>query len=525
MRKTREVLRLASLGLNVSQIHRAVGVARSTVRDYLERAERAGVSWPLPEGMDDRELERCLLDPDDRINAADSAWAVPDWADVKRELARKGVTLQLLHEEYCAVHEARAYSYSHYCNMYRGWLGHLEPVMRQHHRAGAKLFVDWAGMTVAVIDPATGELFEAQIFVATMGHSNYTYARAMRSQQQRDWLTAHALCLEQLGCVPELLVPDNTRTAVNKTCIYDPDLNPAYAELALHYGTAVMPTRPVKPRDKAKVESGVLIVERQVLARLRDRTFFGLAELNAAMAPLIARVNERQMKHLGRSRSELFETIDRPAMRALPQARYEYAEFTKARVAPDYHLAVDGHYYSVPYRLIGRQLDVRLTARTIEVFDARKRVASHARSFARGKHTTITNHMPNSHRRHAEWTPERITRWAAQTGPATAALVAQIMTSMPHPEQGFRQALGIIRLSKRYGPERVECAAERALLVGAVRYRSIKTMLQSGLDRQPLPQQPPQRAILEHANIRGAQFFTSLGQLPQTNPEGDTPAC
>lgn len=520
MRKTREVLRLKAMGLSDNQVSRASGVARTTVRRYLARAEAAGVSWPLPDELDDAELDRLLFGEPDPTR--DQASVVPDWAQVQRELRGKHVTLQLVHAEYVEqVGEARAYSYSRFCELYRGWEGRVEPVMRQRHTAGEKLFVDWAGMTVPVVDPATGEVFDAQIWVGTLGASSYTYARAMRSQQQRDWLAAHVACFEHLGAVPEIVVPDNTKTAVTSPCRYDPDVNVAYAELAEHYQLAVVPTRVAKPRDKGKVESGVLVVERSVLAPLRKRTFFGLGELNAAIEPLVERVNERTMQHVGKSRRQLFDQVDRPAMRTLPGGRYEYAEWTKARVAPDYHVAVDGHYYSVPFRLIGRQLDVRMTARTIEIFDQRRRVASHPRSFTHG-HTTIPAHMPDSHRRHAEWTPERIRRWArAEAGPQAAELVDRIMREMPHPEQGFRSALGVMRLGKRYGPERLEAACQRALMSGAVRYRSVKAILERGLDRQPLPDALPEVPPARHHNIRGPGYFACPGQLPLTTTEGD----
>jgi transposase len=508
MRKIREVLRLDSLGLSQVQIHGSTGLARSTVGEYLARAKRAGVSWPVPDGVDDAELERRLFG---ERKPSTLGRVMPDFARVKRELAGKGVTLGLLHAEYEAeVGSDVAYSYTRFCELFRAHeKSTAAPSMRQRHVAGEKVYVDWAGVTVPIIDRATGEVIDAQIFVGAMGASSFTHARAYRSQGQRDWLAAHAHLFDVLGGVPRVVVPDNTKTAIVKAHLYDPDVNIAYADLARHFDVAVVPARVRRPQDKSKVEVAVQVVERDVLAPLRKQTFFGLDELNQAMRPLIDAVNDRVMKAYDASRRTLFETIDRPAMRPLPSERYSYAEWTRARVAPDYHVTIDKHHYSVPFRLIGRQLEVRQTARSIEIFDGGERVAAHARSFLRGGHTTRSADMPDAHRRHAEWTPQRIERWAAsEAGASTARVVAQIMADKPHPEQGFRAALGVIRLGKRYGSDRLERACERALGVGAVRFRSIENILKSGLDREPLDTSGSRViAMPRHPNIRGGSYF------------------
>jgi len=521
MRKIREVLRLHGLGLSQVQIHRSTGLARSTVGEYLARAERAEVPAPAPDELGDAELERLLFGDPVRVS---TGRVEPDFARVKRELAAKGMTLQLLHREYVdEVGEEAAYSYSRFCERFREFeRSTAEPSMRQRHVAGEKVYVDWAGMVVPIIDRATGEVIDAQIFVGAMGASSFTHARAYRSQGQRDWLSAHAHMFEALGAVPQVVVPDNTKTAISKAHLYDPDVNIAYADLARHFGVAVVPARVRRPKDKSKVEVAVQVVERDVLAPLRKQTFFGIDELNEAMLPLIDAINDRVMRAYDASRRTLFESIDRPAMRELPAERYEYAEWTRARVAPDYHVTVDKHHYSVPFRLIGRQLDVRQTARTIELFDRGERVAAHARSFARGSHTTLAAHMPSAHRRHAEWTPERIERWAAgEAGDHAARVVRQIMADMPHPEQGFRAALGVIRLGKRYGSERLERACQRALAVGAVRFRSIENILKSGLDQQPLEADSARViAMPRHPNIRGGSYFA-----PRSAPTTKGPTC
>lgn len=508
MRKVREVLRLNGLGLNKQQIHRSTGLARSTIREYLDRAKLAGVASPAPEELDDEQLERLLFgDPSPPATGR----VMPDFACVKRELSGKGVTLQLLHAEYeDDVGEPAAYSYSRFCELFREHEKVTRsPTMRQRHVAGQKAFVDWAGMTVEIIDRVTGEVIDAQIFVGAMGASSFTHARAYRSQRQRDWLMAHVHLFETLGVVPEIVVPDNTKTAVTHPHRYDPDVNLAYADLARHYDVAVIPARVVRPQDKAKVENAVLQIERHVLAPLRKMTFFGVDELNAAMQPLIDALNERRMRDYDASRLELFHQIDKPVMRPLPAERYQYAEWSRAKVGIDYHVKVDEHFYSVPFGLVGTHIEIRQSATAVEFFDKGVRVSAHARSFAApGGFTTRSSDMPDSHRRHAEWTPQRIERWAAsEAGPHAARAVARIMADKPHPEQGFRSALGVIRLGKRYGADRLERACERALANGAVRYRSIENILKSGLDRQPLVDEACVITMPRHPNIRGGSYF------------------
>jgi transposase len=505
MRKIREVLRLAfDAGLGIRAIARSLKVSPSTVGDYLRRAELAGVAWPLPDGLDEAALERRLFPPPP---ASRQPRPLPDWAWVHRERRRKGVTLALLWQEYKAVHPD-GLQYSQFCERYRAWSGRIDLIMRQTHRAGDKLFVDYAGHTVPVVDRATGAIREAQVFVAVLGASNYTYAEATWTQGLADWLGAHTRALTFLGGVPTLLIPDNLKTGVTAPCYYEPDLNPAYAELAEHYGAAVLPARVRKPRDKAKVEAGVLLVERWILARLRNRTLFSLAELNAAIAELLTDLNTRPFKKLPGSRHSAFEALDRPAMKPLPTAPYVFAEWKKVRVHVDYHVEVDGHYYSVPYSLVKQQLEARFTAHTVECFHRGQRVASHRRSSHKGGFTTVTAHMPRAHREYAEWTPQRLVRWAEKTGLATAEVVTTILATRAHPQHGFRSCLGIMRLGKTYGDTRLEAACRRALAVGATSYKSIQSILKTGLDQQPLPQPPAaETQPIDHPNIRGGAYY------------------
>ena len=471
MRQVHEVLRLKwDQGLSDRKIAHSLGLSRPAVAEYVRRAPAVGLSWPVPATYDEGTLERLLFPG---VSArAPAPHLVPDWSTVHRELKRKGVTLFLLWQEYKAT-TPEGLQYSWFCQTYRAWAHKLDLVMRQTHRAGEKLFVDYTGQGIPVVNRHSGEVHEAAIFVAVLGASNYTYAEATWTQSLPDWISSHVRTFAALGGVPEIVVPDNLKAAVTRAHRYEPELNRTYADLAQHYGFAVIPARAAKPRDKAKVEVGVQVVERWILARLRHHTFFALAEVNAALAPLLATLNARPFKKLPGSRQELLDTLDRPALRPLPVQPYEYAEWKLARVNIDYHVEVEGHYYSVPYTLVRQQLDVRLSAQVVELFHRGQRIASHRRSSLKGRHSTIAAHMPTAHQRYAEWTPQRLIHWAAHSGPATAKVVETILASRPHPQQGFRSCLGIMRLGKSYGDERLEAACQRALALGACSYNSI----------------------------------------------------
>lgn len=505
MRKIEEALRLKwGAGLSPRQIAKAVGVGRTTVSEYIARAEAAGISWPLPEGMDAAQLEQRLFKSPG--HAAKVAPAQADFAALHWELRRKGVTLFLLWQEYRERHP-EGYSYSRFCERYGAWKGQLDVVMRQSHRAGEKLFVDYAGQTVEVVDPTSGEIREAQIFVAVLGASNYTYAEATWSQGLPDWIGSHVRALAFFAGVPEIIVPDNLRSAVSKARRYEPDLNPSYQDFAAHYGVAVIPARVRKPRDKAKAERGVLLVARWILARLRHQQFFSLAALNAAIAAGLEVLNARPVKKLEGSRRSHFEAIDRPALRALPARAYEFAEWRKARVAPNIHIEVDGHYYSVPHTLVKRQLDVRLSGATVEVFHHGQRVAAHPRSQRRGGYTTVKEHLPEAHRRYLDWTPERLLRWGQKIGPATGAVIERLLAARTHPQQAFNACFGVLRLSNGFGEPRLEAACTRALTLGTVSYKRIAAILEKGLDRRPLPEPAQNSLPLEHANLRGSAYY------------------
>ena len=505
MRKIKDVLRLCwGQGLSKRKAARSCGVSRPAVDEYLRRAEAAGLCWPLPAGLDDGALERLLFPPPPVLPAGERG--VPDWSHIHQELKRKGVTLFLLWQEYRQRHP-HGYQYTWFCQHYRTWCGKLDLVMRQTHQAGEKLFVDYAGMRVAIIDPSTGEVREAEVFVAALGASNYTYAEATWSQGLEDWVGAHVRCFTYLGGVPELVVPDNLRAGVSKAHRYEPDINPTYQDLATHYGVAIVPARVRRPRDKAKAEVAVQVVERWILAALRRRQCFSLAELNRAIRALLESLNNRPFKKLPGTRRALFEQLDKPALRSLPVEPYEYAEWKQVRVHIDYHVEVHDHYYSVPHALIKKQLDVRITANTIECFHRGQRIASHRRSCHKAHHTTVPAHMPEAHRQAGEWSPQRLERWAATVGPATAQLITTVLAARKHPQQAYRSCLGILRLDKHYGDDRLEAACQRALTLGSHSYKSIESILRHGLDRQPLAEQTEAALPDDHDNIRGPSYY------------------
>ena len=507
MRKLRDVLRLKFDGGQTNRrIARSCHISRPTVADYLLRFEEARLVWPAAAALDDATLEHKLFPPAPAVSTTERT--VPNWHHVHHELRGKGVTLTLLWHEYKAAHP-EGFQYSRFCDLFRQWKDCLDPVLRQEHKAGEKTFVDYAGQTVPVVDPETGEVREAQIFVGVLGASNFTFAEATWTQSLPDWTASHVRMFEYFGGVSELLTPDNLASGVSKACRYDPEVNPTYQELATHYGTAVLPTRQASPRDKAKVETGVLVAERWLLAPLRNHTFFSLAELNREIACLLDSLNDRPFQKLHGTRRSLFESLERPALKPLPTTRYEYAEWRKARVNIDYHIAVENHFYSVPYRLIRKQVEVRLTASTVEAFHDGHRVAAHARSWRKGGFTTDPAHRPKAHQEHLEWTPSRMIRWAEKTGPHTAATVTRIIEERPHPEQGYRPCLGILRLGERYTPERLEAACHRALAIQGVSYRSIKSILEHGLDRVALEEQAALELPQNHDNLRGPDYYTS----------------
>ena len=507
MRKIKEVLRLRyACGLSLEQIARAQNLSKGVVAKYLKRAAAAGIDGATAQTLDEADLAQRLKPSND--TPRQSSFTAPDFASIHQALKHKSVTLQLLWEDYRDQCPGRPYRYTSFCVQYRIFAKALKRSMRQVHRAGEKLFVDYAGQTLAVIDPASGEIRRAQVFVAVLGASNYTYAEATWTQTAADWLGAHCRALAYFGGCPEVVVPDNARALIADPDRYEPSLGRAYQEWAEHYGCAVIPARPYRPKDKAKVEVGVQVVERWILARLRTRQCFSLAEVNDAIWMLLTELNQRPFKKLPGNRASAFATIDQPLLKPLPATAFELAHWKKARVSIDYHVDIEPHYYSVPHQLVGEMVEVRITARMIECLHHGKRVASHVRSALPGRHTTQAEHMPKSHRAHLEWTPGRLLNWALSIGPATRDVAQYQLESKPHPEMGYRACLGLMRLARQYTAVRLELACIRARALRAMTYRSVAAILKAGLEQQPLP--APRQidlALPVHANVRGSKYY------------------
>lgn len=508
MRKIREVLRLYyEQECKNREIARSVGISASTVSAYVTRAKMAGIKWPIPEEWDEDILYASLFPP--APSSRKIQRPLPDAALIHQELKHKGVTLFLLWHDYRSQYPD-GYGYSRYCELYREFAGKLNPSMRITHYAGDKLFIDYSGLTVPWIDKETGVVHDAEIFVAVLGASNYTYVEATEDQGLRHWVASHIHAFEFFQGVPTCLVPDNLKSGITKAHRYDPITNETYQDLANHYSVAIIPARARAPKDKSKVEVGVQGIQRWLLAPLRHCTFFSVVEINAALEPLLKAYNERPFQQLPGSRVSQYMTIDKPALKPLPSARYCFAEWKHARAGIDYHVAIEKHYYSIPYRYLKEVIDVRVSDRTIECFFKGKRIASHQRSFRLG-HTTLIEHMPKAHQEFVEWTPERLHSWAIRIGVNTAKLIDEVINLQKIPQQAYRSCLGILRMGKRYGNDRLENAAIRALQLGAFRYKSIESILQNGLDKQPLPLPASESraavTTIHHDNVRGPGYY------------------
>jgi transposase len=478
----------------------------------LAAAQSAGVNWPAPEDWGDQQIEEALF-PQRPAPAFWRKHPEPDWVQIHQELqTHKDLTLQLVWQE-GRENDPDGYAYSRFCDLYRRWLKKLDLVLRQEHRAGEKMFVDYAGATIPIHDPKGGEIHPAAVFVAVLGASSYTFAEATSGQDLRSWTGSHMRAFEFFGGVTEVVVPDNLKSAVTHPSYYEPDLNPTYRDLGEHYGVAIIPARPYRARDKAKAEVGVQVVQRWIVAALRKRKFFSLEEVNQAIAELLARLNERPFRKRPGSRAMLFAQLDRPALKPLPATRFQFGEWETARVNIDYHIEVKRHFYSVPYALVHQEVDVHLTAETVEVLHRGVRVASHIRSDAPAKATSLPEHMPKAHQRYLGRTPSTLIEDGQQVGPATGQLVEAILAAKRHPEQGYRSCLGILRLAKTYPPERMEAAARRCLRARAYNFQSMDSILKNQLDRLPLPGDPPARSAVDHDNIRGAGYFDSPPEI------------
>ena len=509
MRQLRRILRLEYEGNSTRDIVRVTGIARTTVQRALERSKAADLVWPLADDVSDDVLEERLYAGSGKsvgFGAGVRKRPEPDWAELVRELRRPAVTMVILWEEYRKIWPD-GYAYSRFCELLREFQQRLSPVMRQHHVAGDKLFVDYSGKRQEICDPLTGEVRMAEIFVAVLGASNYTFAEVTWSQTLPDWIGSHIRLFRHIGGVTRLLVPDNLKSGVNKASFYDPEINRSYGRMTEHYGVGVLPARPKKPKDKASVEAGVRFAQTYILGRLRNQTFFSLDEANAAIAIVMTDMNTRPMRKLGVSRADLLESLDRPALKQLPDAEYEFAEWKLVRVGIDYHVEVAEFYYSVPYALLRQQVDARITSGTVELFHKGKRVAAHPRRYGGARrHGTLPEHRPPNHRDYAGWSPERFQRRGAAIGPETEGLIIAIMARRPHPEHGFRTCAGILQLYKPLEKGRAESVSAYALAVGALNSNSVASILSSNLDLAA-PAQEEGDGIDTHANVRGPLYF------------------
>jgi transposase len=505
MRQLRQMLRLHHDGLGAREIGRRLGVARSTIQDNLRRVAAAGLKWPLAPDLSDEVLEQRLFS-NAGSKRAGRRRTEPDWAALARELKRPGVNLVVLWEEYRAGHPDGYYRYSRFCDLFREFEQRLSPVMRQTHVAGDKVFVDYSGKKLfSIVDPATGEVRDAEIFVAVLGASSYTYAEVTWTQALPDWIGSHVRMFEFFQGCPRLVVPDNLKSGINKPSFYDPEINRSYAMMAAHYGVGVLPARPRRPKDKAKAEAGVKFAQTYILGRLRRQTFFSLEEANAAIKLVLERMNNHIIRRLGVSRNDLFASIERPTLSALPDTRYEYAEWCLARVSLDYHIEVDRFLYSVPHTLLREQVEVRMTSRIVEIFHQSKRVAVHQRRYSGPRAGTQLDHMPSTHRFVAEWTPQRFERWARSIGANTEGLIIAVLASRRHPEQAFRTCLGILKLFRGLETARVEAVAARAVAIGALTYDSVASILKNNLDR--VSPAAESASVIDHSNVRGRGYF------------------
>jgi transposase len=504
MSKLKQLIGLQSSNLSVRALARALGLSVGAVSKYLRAVRACGIEAAEAETLSEVELEQRVFGPP--LAGRRAAFVAPDCAWIHGELKRhRHVTLQLLWEEYAGLHGAAAYRRSAFCIIYRRWEKRLKRSMRQRHFAGEKLFVDYAGRTVPIYGSGGEEAFRAHLFVSAMGASGCAYAEATRSQSLPDWLASHVRALQFYGAAPTIIVPDNPKVGVTKADRYEPDLQRSYEELAGHYRCVVIPARPYRPKDKSRVELTVLLVCRWILARLRHQRFFSLDELNAAIRPLLLDLNNRPFQRLPGSRRSVFEALDRPAMRPLPTTPYVYAEWKQLMVAFDYHVDIDRHYYSVPHALVGHSAWARFSASTVEVFFRSERVASHVRSYQRGGHTTLPEHMPKRHRAHAEWSPKRLIQWGSSIGMHTGAVVEHLLRSKPHPEQGYRACLGLLNLSRQFGESRLEAASALAVRLGSPTRKSVKSILESGRDLRRM--ETLELELPAHGNVRGPGYY------------------
>lgn len=510
MRKTRQIIKRRMLQkMSVREVADSLDVGIGSVYNVIKRFKATSLDWPSVCELSDDQLEQRLYET---VTPPKSNRDMPSMEYVHQELHRAGVTLQLLHIEYLEQNPG-GYKYTQYCEYYRRWLKKKKLSMNQIHPAGKRMFVDYSGKRPQIVVQETGECIKVELFVAVLGASSYTYVEATRTQKSADWIGSHRRSFEFFGGVTELVVPDQLRSGVSKPCWYEPGVQRTYDELADHYDTTIIPARGRRPKDKAKVEVGVQVAQRWIMARLRNETFFSLAELNKRISELLVDLNNRTMRKYKKSRRELFETLDKPALKALPLTEFSFGRWKlNATVHLDYHVQFENRYYSVPFQLRGEKVDIQANALSLEIMHKNKRVTSHIIRDGKGLYSTKSEHMPKSHRAYSEWSPSRFMSWAEKIGDSTERLVTAILEERPHPEMGFRSCLGILRLEKQYGADRLEKASARAFFARARSYKHVEAILKNGLDKTPLPEtsDEPQQLSLNHENVRGPDYYNDL---------------
>lgn len=505
MRKFREILRLDFSGLSQRQIARSLNISVGCVHKYLKLARASSLIWPLG-GLDDEALKKRLYQSSSPRKSAKN-YTLPDGSWIEKELKHKGVTLRLLHEEYKISYPDTFYGYTKFCEFYTSWRKAHRVSCRQTHKAGDVGYVDYAGPTVPLRDPMTEEICqEASLFVMVLGASQYSYCEATLDKSLPNWIGAHTRAFGYFGGVPALLVPDNLKTGVSKAHPYDPEVQWTYGEMAQYYGCAIMPARPYKPKDKASAESGVLLVERWILARLRHKVFYDLATLNQDIQVLLKGLNNKLFQKRSGSRASHFKEVEFPALKPLPARPYEVAFFKSVKIPPDYHILYEGHYYSVPYTLVGKEVTLRATAHTIEILFKGQRLASHPRRFSPGL-STCPSHGPETHRKHREWSLEKALKWAQELGPATAKMMEYWGQEKSHPQQIYRLFLGMLKLHRGFKASRIEAACRRLLHYDTYSFSALENILEKGLDQEDLTPNSEALNPLEHKNIRGPHYY------------------
>ncbi len=510
MFKIKEILRLkCEAKLSNRKIARALNISHSVVNNYIKEFRDSAKKYEDISSLNDKEILALLK----ATNPKESKYLTPDFTTVHVQLRNKIMTLALLHEEYLEnCPNKKGYGYTWFCTRYREYAKKVNPSMRLVHIAGEKIFVDFSGKTMPIVNPTNGVVVDAQIFVAVLPASGYPFVVAIASQKKRDFIEAHCDMYEFFVGVSELLVPDNLKSAVTRADRYEPEVNMDYAAMARYYGTAVMPTRGYKPQDKAKVEQAVKLVQRWILARLRNYTFYSMQELNTEIQRLLPLYLDKEIKHLSKTRRELFEELDKPALIPLPKKRYEHKEFKLLKVSKDYHIQLEHNFYSVPYQLIGKKVEVWFSSKTVSITHEGKEVALHPKMLHKGQYSTQTNHMASAHKKYLEWNPGKIMNWGLTVGTETSKLFKNIMDSRPHPEMGFRSCLGIISAYKKYQAtgyteEHLEIISTMAISKHHYKVAQVKDLLKS-YKPTDINESASLMALTNHDNIRGADYFS-----------------